>query len=100
MAKQLINLGTLPNDGTGDNLRIGGDKINDNFNEIYSAIGNGTTAIGTIKVQDQTSTELTLSAKGDVFRIFGGQVLMPHYQVMIYKLPLMVQFYQLRKFLL
>ena len=73
MAKQLINLGTLPNDGTGDNLRIGGDKINDNFNEIYSAIGNGTTAIGTIKVQDQTSTELTLSAKGDVLRIFGGQ---------------------------
>lgn len=73
MAKQLINLGAVPNDGTGDNLRIGGDKINDNFNEIYSAIGNGTTAIGTIKVQDQTSTELTLSAKGDVLRIFGGQ---------------------------
>ena len=42
MAKQSIGLGTTPNDGTGDNLRVGGDKVNDNFNEIYSALGNGT----------------------------------------------------------
>ena len=31
MAQQIINLGTLANDGTGDDLRTGGDKINDNF---------------------------------------------------------------------
>jgi len=43
MAKQLIGLGSTPNDGTGDNLRVGGDKVNDNFNEIYTAIGDGTT---------------------------------------------------------
>ena len=42
MAKQSLNLGTVANDNTGDTLRGGGDKINDNFNEIYSAIGNGT----------------------------------------------------------
>ena len=42
MAKQTIGLGTTPNDGTGDNLRVGGDKVNDNFNEIYSALGDGT----------------------------------------------------------
>ena len=41
MAKQLLSLGSFPNDNTGDTLRNGGDKINDNFNEIYSAIGNG-----------------------------------------------------------
>tara|TARA_R110000803_G_scaffold69058_4_gene131255 strand:+ start:858 stop:2150 length:1293 start_codon:yes stop_codon:yes gene_type:complete len=35
MAKQTINLGTSPNDGTGTTLRDGGDMINDNFNEIY-----------------------------------------------------------------
>ena len=35
MAKQVINLGTVPGDDTGDNLRTGGDKINDNFDEIY-----------------------------------------------------------------
>jgi hypothetical protein len=43
MAKQLINIGTLPNDNTGDPIRDGGDKINDNFNEIYGAIGDGST---------------------------------------------------------
>ena len=31
MALQSINIGTAANDGTGDNLRVGGDKINDNF---------------------------------------------------------------------
>ena len=35
MAQQIINLGTTPNDGTGDSIRDGGDKINDNFTEIY-----------------------------------------------------------------
>lgn len=72
MAKQTILRGTNPNDGTGDNLRAGGGKINDNFDEIYSAIGDGSTLSANIKIQDQTSTELTLNAKGDVFRIFGG----------------------------
>ena len=43
MSKQLLNIGNFNNDNTGDTLRVGGDKINDNFNEIYSAIGNGTT---------------------------------------------------------
>lgn len=41
MSKQLLNLGAAANDNTGDTLRAGGDKINDNFNEIYSTIGNG-----------------------------------------------------------
>ena len=41
MAKQTINLGTVANDGTGDSVRTGGDKINDNFNEIYTALGDG-----------------------------------------------------------
>ena len=42
MAKQTINIGSLANDGTGSNLRDGATIINDNFNEIYSTIGNGT----------------------------------------------------------
>lgn len=37
MAKQTINLGTVAGDGTGDTLRVGGDKINDNFTELYDA---------------------------------------------------------------
>ena len=43
MALQSLNIGTAPNDGTGDNLRVGGDKINDNFSEIYTTFGNGST---------------------------------------------------------
>ena len=42
MAKQTVGLGSSANDGTGDSLRVGGDKINDNFNELYTAIGTGT----------------------------------------------------------
>jgi hypothetical protein len=35
MAKQVINIGTTANDGTGDPLRSAFDKINDNFTELY-----------------------------------------------------------------
>ena len=39
MAKQIINLGNALNDGTGDVLRVGGQKINSNFTELYNALG-------------------------------------------------------------
>ena len=43
MTKQTINRGTAANDGTGDNLRAGASKINENFDELYSVLGDGTT---------------------------------------------------------
>ena len=36
MAQQTVNIGGSPNDGNGDTIRAGGDKINDNFTELYS----------------------------------------------------------------
>ena len=42
MTRQLINTGILPNDGQGDSLRNAGQKINSNFSELYTALGNGT----------------------------------------------------------
>ena len=36
MAKQIIGIGTTANDNTGDDLRTAGDKINDNFTELYN----------------------------------------------------------------
>ena len=45
MAKQTIGIGTNPNDGSGDPLRTAGTKINDNFSEIYSALGDGATLL-------------------------------------------------------
>ena len=47
MAKQTINIGTTLNDGSGDTLRSGAAKINQNFDEIYSILGTGET-IGTV----------------------------------------------------
>ena len=41
MAKLNLNIGTEPNDGTGDSLRAGGEILNENFNEIYSFLGDG-----------------------------------------------------------
>ena len=53
MAKQTLNIGTTPNDGTGTNLRNGGTIINDNFTELYNALGSA----GTITLT-ATPTEL------------------------------------------
>jgi hypothetical protein len=35
MSKQTINIGSVPNDGTGDRLRTAFQKINENFDEVY-----------------------------------------------------------------
>ena len=43
MAKQTINIGTIADDGTGSTIRAGGDITNDNFNELYGKLGDGTT---------------------------------------------------------
>jgi hypothetical protein len=43
MAKQTINIGTIADDGTGSTIRAGGDITNDNFNELYTKLGDGTT---------------------------------------------------------
>jgi len=43
MARQVLNIGATPNDGSGDTLRVASEKSNDNFSEIYNAFGDGTT---------------------------------------------------------
>jgi len=48
MAKQTINIGAAPNDGTGDTLRDAMDITNDNFTELYNTLGFG------FYVEDQT----------------------------------------------
>ena len=58
MAFQSIEIGTAANDGTGDTLRTGGDKINDNFSEIYTLLGTGTALTSGISA---TATVVSLS---------------------------------------
>jgi len=55
MAKQTINIGASANDGTGDQLRTAFDKINDNFDEVYTAGPVGTNL--KITASTLTSTE-------------------------------------------
>jgi len=58
MAYQALGLGSTANDGTGDDLRTGGDKINDNFVELYTALGSGT-ALSSGITADATAVTLT-----------------------------------------
>ena len=62
MAQQIIGLGAVAEDGNGDGLRIGGDKINDNFSENYPAIALNTAKVTnvTTNLSEGTSTETTV----------------------------------------
>ena len=62
MAKQLIGIGSAPNDNTGDTLRVGADKVNDNFDEIYSALGN----------QSELGVNIANAGTGQVLRYNGS----------------------------
>ena len=39
MTQQIIDIGSAPNDGTGDTIREAFDKVNDNFTELYAGAG-------------------------------------------------------------
>ena len=59
MAKAAIGVGTSANDGTGDDLRSGAIKINANFDEIYTELGDGTTLASASTTQTLTNKTLT-----------------------------------------
>lgn len=81
MAQQVINVGTLPNDGTGDPLRVAYQKTNSNFDELYASIlpythitGADYTALTTdytITVDpDGTARTVTLPAAADEGKVY------------------------------
>ncbi len=59
MAYQSLGIGSSLNDGTGDTLRSGGSKINDNFSEIYTLMGDGESLSSGIS---SSATVITLTA--------------------------------------
>ena len=69
MTFQSIGLGSSANDGTGDTIRAGGDKINDNFTEIYTLLGTGTALTSGLSA---TSSVVTLAIINYllIFKIF------------------------------
>jgi len=48
MTKQVLNRGTIANDGTGDTLRTSALKIQQNFDEIYNKLGDGSVLMSLI----------------------------------------------------
>lgn len=58
MARQTINVGSAANDGTGDTLRGAGEKINDNFAELYYKLGGDSDAL---------ASQISLSVASVVF---------------------------------
>ena len=62
MAKQTINIGSTANDGTGSSLRAAGDLVNDNFNEIYTELGDGSTLAIISKTQTLSNKTIDLGS--------------------------------------
>jgi hypothetical protein len=58
MANQSIGIGSAVDDGTGDTLRVAIDKVNDNFLEIYTLIGDASSLTSGISA---TATVVTLA---------------------------------------
>ena len=73
MAKQTINIGSVADDGTGTTIRDGGDLINDNFNEIYTELGDGTT-LG-LAAKSITFTNKTIDASNNTLSNIGNSAL-------------------------
>ena len=72
MAKQTIAIGSSANDGTGTTIRAGGDLINDNFNEIYTYLGDGSNLNSALlTIVDESSTESSINI-GERLAITGG----------------------------
>ena len=70
MANQPIGLGQAADDGTGDNLRVALDKVNDNFLEIYTLIGDASSLTSGISA---TATVVTLTAP-TISGVVGGTI--------------------------
>ena len=78
MAQQVIFLGTNPNDGTGESLRGGGSKINNNFTELY-ALQSDTINAGAVAYNftGATNAELVQRAIDDAVLLGKSRVYVP-----------------------
>ena len=105
MAQQIVNLGAYEDDPTADDIREGGDKINDNFSELYgfannillkqsvsrlfsdslvSEIVTKVNASFGFEVQEIHSPVLLTGLKGYNMSVGGGNVFVPTHKVTAY----------------
>jgi len=66
MAQELINLGALADDGTGDTIRLAGIRINNNFTELFatSSAGSQIHFIGNNISSTLSNSDIVLSGNG------------------------------------
>ena len=66
MARQILQVGTTANDGTGDTLRAAMIKVNENFTELYNSplLASGITVRGNEITATRTNDDLVLRASG------------------------------------
>ena len=62
MAQQTINIGTSPNDGTGDPLRNAFNKANLNFTDLYGGAGVADDSITYAKLGSEYTTSAAVAA--------------------------------------
>ena len=72
MARQGISTGTSPNSGTGDTLLSGGVKINENFSELYTLLGDGTTLAPGIVTSIVAGDNISVGSSTGQVTITGG----------------------------
>ena len=79
MARKTINIGTTGNDATGDSIREGFNKVNQNFTEIYASLGLGGgltfTSLDDTPPTLTANTVLTTNTAGDAVsaRVIEGE---------------------------
>ena len=54
--KKIINTGISINDGTGDSLKIAGEKINHNFDLLYEALGDSSSILFLVGIRNYSPT--------------------------------------------
>jgi len=76
MAKQSISIGAAANDGTGDTLRSAGQKINQNFDEVYAG-----------QLEGLVAPNLTTAQRNNIVNPSNGQIV---YNVSVNRLQVLV----------
>ena len=69
MARETINIGVVANDGTGDTFRVAGQKINNNFEELYTnfeatELGDGIELTGNDIIATRSNDDINLVPAG------------------------------------
>jgi len=64
MPRRILNIGGIANDGKGDTLRVASQKINENFQELYTQLGGDSSTLSTRVIIKDSGGEGTIIFEG------------------------------------